>query len=925
MSLIDDVRTDRQPLALVLKKHRGIRRIVEDLYPDRAHFIYELLQNAEDTRATEAQFVLQADSVSFEHNGRPFSEKDVWGITDIGEGAKADEEDQIGRFGVGFKAVFAYTETPHIWSPTYSFKISELVLPTSIPPRTELGSKTYFEFPFNSPKKSAQDAYAEVQAGLEELAETTLLFLSHLQSIRWQIGTDLSGEVLRRPHSETHIEVLKRAGDKTIASSHFLRFCESVRGLEKQQLAVAFELDHLPNVSAIDPEQPLAKQLRVIPANPGRVAVFFPAEKETSGLRFHLHAPFVPELSRASVKESIANAPLFDQLADLAAASLHTIRDHDLLTSEFLGVLPNRQDAIPSRYEPIREAIIDAMDNEPLTPTHSKSHYPAKYLLQGKAALKELLALEDIEYLVDYDEEPPQWAISASQRNSNADRFLSGLAIREWDSDAFIDFVTAHLSQHAWRSVGSPPRYVQGPDPEVTKWLHGHSPEWHQRLYAFMHSEIAVKPSRLLSIKSTQMIRTIDGTYSVGAKCFYPTDGARHDDGLPRVDKEVYSSGKSRAQQEESKKLLDAVGVRDVGEADQIRAILEQRYRSTNFKPDFKDLPRFIALVDKEASHAQMFAGYHVFKLASGQWGTPEQAFLDAPFLTTGLSDYYAALGEDADRTALSEDYTALKIGVEKLARFCEQVGGQARLAFSEVSCTNNPAVEQLVWRAPGGWSDLYGINRDYVIDGLRKVLAVKSEAIARLIWNTACEQRDANWLKAQYRKNSNYAPREAPSQVVCILRDSEWIPQTDGRFVRPSLASRALLPPRFNYDEHFQWLEAIGFAEDERARAETEREQSEERKRQEQSAKEMGFADQRTLERARKFAALPHAVQERVLDEIEKRTLTELPSHEPGNAERRADKVRQRAAQAPQRSTESRTRSVSIGREEVKSTFQND
>src|SRR2546429_2266299 len=103
MSFIDEVRVDRQPLAHVLKKHRGIRKIVEDLYPDRAHFIYELLQNAEDTGAFEARFALCEDSVTFEHNGRPFTKDDIWRITDIGEGTH--NEDKIGRFGVGFKAV----------------------------------------------------------------------------------------------------------------------------------------------------------------------------------------------------------------------------------------------------------------------------------------------------------------------------------------------------------------------------------------------------------------------------------------------------------------------------------------------------------------------------------------------------------------------------------------------------------------------------------------------------------------------------------------------------------------------------------------------------------------------------------------------------------------------------------------------------
>lgn len=126
-------------------------------------------------------------------------------------------------------------------------------------------------------------------------------------------------------------------------------------------------------------------------------------------------------------------------------------------------------------------------------------------------------------------------------------------------------------------------------------------------------------------------------------------------------------------------------------------------------------------------------------------------------------------------------------------------------------------------------------------------------------------------------------------------------------------------MPPEFTYDEKFEWLEALGFAEDERALAEADREQSEERTRQEQSARELGFADQRTLERARKFAALPQSVQERVLDEIEKRTATDLPNHEPGNPERRAEKVRQEAAEAPERVVEPRTRAVSVGREEVK------
>ena len=274
------------------------------------------------------------------------------------KGTKKDQEDKIGRFGIGFKAVFAYTETPHIWSPTYSFKISDLVLPTAIPERSDLGDKTRFEFPFNNPKKPAQAAYEEIKAELEALAETTLLFLSHLTCIGWRIDSETSGCIIREQHSEHHVEVLKEAGQKDNIQFALPAFFSADRGSATQTVSVAFPLDFLPNVQKFDPAKPISRQLKIVPTT-GRVAVYFPAEKETSGLRFHLHAPFVPELSRASIKDTPANKPLFEQLAELAANSLYTIRDLKLLTGEFLGVLPNPQDSIPDRYQPIRTAIID--------------------------------------------------------------------------------------------------------------------------------------------------------------------------------------------------------------------------------------------------------------------------------------------------------------------------------------------------------------------------------------------------------------------------------------------------------------------------------------------------------------------------------------------------------------------------------------
>ncbi len=98
MGFIEDLNKRRRVLSDVInnEEYSGIREIVEDLYPDRAHFIFELLQNAEDTGASEVTFTLEKDSLYFEHNGRPFNEKDVEAITNIGKGTKKNDTDKIG-------------------------------------------------------------------------------------------------------------------------------------------------------------------------------------------------------------------------------------------------------------------------------------------------------------------------------------------------------------------------------------------------------------------------------------------------------------------------------------------------------------------------------------------------------------------------------------------------------------------------------------------------------------------------------------------------------------------------------------------------------------------------------------------------------------------------------------------------------------
>jgi hypothetical protein len=913
-SFLTDLIAKRRKLIDALAANKGEVNldIFEDFYPDRAHFVYELLQNAEDAGATHVTFTLKKDRLVCEHDGRrAFTEADVTAITGIHSSTKDKAQDRIGKFGVGFKSVFVYTQLPTVRSGEFSFRIVDMILPEPIVPDPSIGNRTRFEFPFDNPQKPPEEARAEIAAGLRDLDETTLLFLSSLQTIKWEIDSADSGEVLRHAHSESHFEILKQSGGETTASSHFLKFDQPVSGLSTHRVAVAFPMAFLAGVRAFDSTKPLAEQMKIVPASQGRVAVFFTAAKETSGLLFHLHGPFIPELSRASIKETPANDPLFEQLAELCGQSLHKIKDLGLLTPDFLAILPNPQDQIPPRYQPIRSAIIEEMKSSPLTPTHDRSHAAANRLIQAKASLKTLLSEEDIKFLVDYEHEPPLWAIGATQRNSRIDNFLDGLEIQEWGIDEFVEMLKEKTTADG-RHISVSPYYVTGPDEAFMGWLGQKPPEWLQQFYVLLHDE-TVQSGLLHELKSLKIVRLRDGAFGVAAHCFFENDHAG--EGMPTVDALVYSSGKSKPQQEKARKFLVDLGVRELGEAEEVEFILKARYTEEAQIPDDKtylrDLKRFVTLVKQQPEKAQLFADYYIFLGDDDQWHTPDGIYLDQPYKKTDLSAYYGRLGEDAECAVLHESYKDRGIKLEQIGAFAQAVGARINLKIKSRDCRQNPKWDYL--RSVGGDRHTSPIDRDFYIPRLGELLKAPSLELSRLIWRTLTALPPyPDYLQATYQRNQSWGAHFADSLVVHELRNAAWVPQGDGRFIRPAEASRGALPEGFPFDSGSKGLKAIQFG------SETERLSAQKREK-EDVAKIAGFSDANALERAKRFAALPEEEQERFFAEREAAAKSAIPDRDPANPQRRARNVAEQAENAPDKESEIRNRSVSVGREEVK------
>lgn len=889
--------------------------IFEDFYPDEAHFVYELLQNAEDAQATEVTFRLRRDGCHFEHNGtRLFNEEDVDSITGIHNSSKKSSGEKIGKFGVGFKSVFVYTLEPEIRSGDFDFRISRLVMPEKLDDDGGDRSVTRFWFPFNNPKKPKDVAYREVGSGLRELAETTLLFLSNIDVINWKIDDGQEGSVLRVEHTQEHVEVLKESGGSTTATSNFLRFSEPVEGFEKQKVALAFNLEPFKDDGAFQAGKPLSEQFKIVPVN-GQVAVFFPAEKETSGLRFHLHAPFVPELSRASIKDTPANTPLFDQLASLSITALHGVKDLGFLTQEFLGVLPNPNDRLGARYEGIRENIIEAFNKQPLMPTFAKQHAPAKQLLQAKASLKELLTEDDIEFLIDYNDVAPKWAASRALQGTNVERFMSGLAIGVWDVDDFLQKLASKLDARHWWSL---------PDAELLDWLAKKSVDWTQQLYALLASDPDTK-DELYQLKAVKIVRLIDGTFKVPKECYFPDEKDRYSKIVPCVDRAVLEGGNSQRRKKFAKIFLSEIGVSDIGERQLVEALLEKNYSSSKHAFREKDhvshLRRFIKLIENDPAAKSTLEKYRIFLSDSGEWHKPKDIFLDTPYLDTGLAEYYEVLGSEKNRAQLHPLYQNLPIDTPKVASLAEALGARTSIQIAKSDCSRNPQWDYL--RRVPGERNTSPINSDYVISGFEKLAAKKSVRISRLIWNTMCQPGISGFLEAQYRRNVSSGSHYAKSQLVHQLRNAAWVPQGDS-FVRPKAARVEYLPEGFGFDAGWHWIKAIDFGneverETEKARAAAAEAEAKKNKKKEAAA-EFGFYNPDDLEFLCELSELSENERHEIREVIRRRrVVADPPENEPSNPDRRDQRVREQAKEAQERETEKRSRSVSIGHGAVK------
>ena len=308
----------------------GLWNLIVDKYSGKAHFVYELLQNADDAGARNVRIVLDGDRFSFFHDGsRHFSVSDVDkedsdekigdinAITSIGHSTKVGEN-KIGKFGIGFKSIFAYCDVPHVEDDNFSFDIQNFIVPVETK-RLEGSGRRVGETLFCG--KIKDNSKADEIASMVASLDFPLNYLNKVDTL----DCNVDGKIYKFKKSITSSKKIEDDGKKIIVyslvaektvgqssvSQNFACATESfLFGTQQMSATLSMPIDEVGNAVLCDSSA---------------LNCFFPL-LEQSSLPFFIHGTFLLSDNRENTLQNEANDALRQQIASLSVVFLKHLK-----------------------------------------------------------------------------------------------------------------------------------------------------------------------------------------------------------------------------------------------------------------------------------------------------------------------------------------------------------------------------------------------------------------------------------------------------------------------------------------------------------------------------------------------------------------------------------------------------------------------
>jgi len=751
------------------------RILLAERYADRTHFIFELLQNAEDALSRRSDspgsrsisFDLMDDELRVTHFGYPFDEHDVRGICGIAQSTK--DFTAIGQFGIGFKSVYAFTDRPEVHSGAEDFAIESYVWPVAVAAIDRAPDETVIRIPLRD-----QDDFArvEIATGLERLGASALLFLRQIEEIRWRVKGGKSGLYLRESEKldedVRRVTVIGHVRDEAEVDQSWLTFSRPVVTADETRaghVEIAFSL-----VEKVD-----SRSLCVQRLDQSFLIAYFPTAVETH-LGFFVQGPYRTTPSRDNVPPSDSwNQRLVDETGLLLVKALRWMRDDGVLDTQTLQCLPldRKKFGSESMFAPLFTATKKALLSERLLPRSDDGYTPAESarLARGQE-LRELFTSQQLASLFGQEGELA-WVTGdiTQDRNSNLRQYL----VYELDvGEVTPETVVRKLNR---------------------EFLESQPDAWILDLYGFLNGQ----PALWRRFGTLPLIRLDNGSHiAPGANgeplAFLPGDTKT---GFPTVREAVCRTDSAR-------EFLRSLGLTEPDPVDDVVWNILPKYRSENVAvsdSEYKaDIARILASfatdsnTQREKLVEALRASAFVMAIDTGngskQLSKPGEVYQSTDRLKELFADVSGIRMVDASLTFLRGEEMRNLLVACRSSRYLQPIDVETDLTREQrTEIRRKAGLERSTWDY--GTSDKTLRGLDAVLSLLPRLDGESRRRRAQLLWDALSDLEDRNGSRpflGQYTWSYSHMKKTADFPAACVrrLNDTAWVPDSNNELVRP-------------------------------------------------------------------------------------------------------------------------------------------
>ena len=820
--------------------NHSIKTLAHDLYNKHTHFIFELIQNAEDNtyekQGTYPPYIsfqlTKTDptctpgsngALIIQNNEIGFNSDNVNAICAVGETSKKKEQGYIGEKGIGFKSVFRVTENPHIFSNGYYFCLPEsdeetglgYIVPQwvdTLPEGLNL-SETHIILPLTKP----DFGYEKIEEMLRDIEPEVILFLSKLEEIRVETDTGDNLTILKDSTMMPEVAVIVEGNKQGKVFSNSDKFLVCTKCFDKPEHIYHEKRDRIKNRD-VSIAFPLNEDSEAV----GKIFAYLPVRSDT-GFPFLINADFILPSSREDIQDVSWNHWLMDCVASLVTSELlPLLKEKQLLGVNFLEALANRLNNLvqdeDSLFYSIFRGVCTALKNEVLLPTSDGEFVSARNaVLTRSDAVRNLVTPAQLRILL----------------RSNA-----GLNVpRKWLSAEITLDRAPSLRRYIMEVLGveevTPDMFAR----RLTKeFLAGQTDEWFVKFYQFLLDQPALWRSSGGILRTKPILRLQDETQvnppqEGSLPTAYLSVGRNVDISLPIVKWEI-------SQDEDAYNFLRALGIQESDIVAEVIGTVLQRYKQKTsivaideHLHDFAKIERAYKTDSREKkSQLRNALQKTPFILAESpntdypMYLRPDQLY----FGTDALRIYF----ERNNLISWTKVWEKNNDELAELRKFLRSdfLGGptgafvnldvyptSARELFSDLGISDAVEIQRkeedsqryvtIEKRYSYHKRGLEGFDPDIQVDGLEHALNNPTLEKSAFIWNHIAIP-NVDCIKGTVEESTTQTYSKSSSEELVsdnfghLLVETAWLPDTDGNMKKPGNMILDDLPDSFKKDE---------------------------------------------------------------------------------------------------------------------------